>query len=203
MVNTVDRLHLDPLQISLSNPLTIPVSFHVETEGPFAINPSPSKKRLSRVSPSAAKYGVNSPGYNNNNNNVVKTATGGGATNPAPHNAATNDNNNDITTNTTTLGNARRPSCRENKNRRGTASVETGTAPVVECGELRVNNQPGEGTRQRRGNNRTRNTSTRLVKLLPGQNLQLEVVFLPATASAAHGTAGILQSSFAPGSEVT
>lgn len=167
----------------------------METRGTFAINPSPSKNRLSRVRPSsAAKF--------DSNNNVARDTTDSGQNLPSQNAAVANPG----VTNTATsppVGNARRPSCRGNKKlQQRTNSAEKQSDPVVECGEVRVADRSGEGTRKKLENSRTRMTSTRLAKLLPGQNLQLEVVFLPAMAST-EGTAGMFQSSFAPGSEVT
>lgn len=202
LTNIVDTLHLHPLQISLSNPLTIPVSFRVETRGTFAINPSPSRNRLSRVQPSSSTKVNHGNATNYSSDTVDGGKTDGEQTLP-PQNTAVPDKGEKNTATGTSGGNARRPSCRETKKlQQRTNPEDKQTAPTIECGEIRIADRSGEGTRKKLENSRTRMTSTGLVKLLPGQNFQLEVVFLPAMAPT-HGTAGIFQSSFAPGSEVT
>lgn len=240
-----------PFQISLSNPLTVAVSFVVQTRGPFAINPSPTKKRL------RSGVGDGSGGGGS------KNSTGGKSTMVVAQSASSPCRDSDATlaahkrTATATAaavtsgasGAGARAGARAGAGRgpgegpgvatapvyttpqpsRGhkTASTETKTN-ATEVGAVGAQRQTGAlvggrgaetsqpdqargggteggrggGTGRRRGGGRgvASASQQQAVKLLPGQNYQMELVFLPATAS--EDIEEALQSSFCPGSEV-
>lgn len=174
------------LQISLSNPLTIPVTFRLETRGPFAINSTPSKKRLP-----VRKKGLGL-GYQTGTATGALAATGNTEdsmldysriSDVATKHAAFDDDN----------GNphAFDPSESTLKNSSKKAADGGGRMP----------GSGGSGnSAKRRGDGGASTSLSKSVKLLPGRNLQLELVFLPSKASG--DVSAALQSSFTPGSEV-
>lgn len=216
------------LQISLSNPLTVAVSFVVQTRGPFAINPSPTKKRL-RAGAADNSRGDNSAGG-------MSTVLCQGVS-PAPGGSGGNLANHQWTSAAATTGAA------AEAGRTAAETTAAGTAPAYTTPQSSRHQQQHSPTEKIKNENATADTSTvsrrrgvalghkggqsqhgrcsgsggttgrnrggrgaalasqRTVKLLPGQNYQMELVFLPARASAEMAQA--LQSSFCPGSEVS
>lgn len=164
----------DFLQISLSNPLTIPVSFRVETSGPFVINPFPPKKRLNSGKTSFE----------------TQLSSGGGGGDDARcqgrrrQQSQLADNNIQAT---------RSPKRRRAGDGASCANRDQRTASVMDTQDHNQHQKQHHPERQHR---RTKD----LISLLPGQNRQLEVVFLPSRASAEMSEC--LKSSFSPGTEV-
>lgn len=158
------------VQISLSNPLTIPVTFRVDTNGPFAINPAPSKKRLhsGKSAAQACPGGGGGPDSGTERRERSQSSHHGGG---------------DL------AGAGRSP-----KRRRAAGghaadvSGATGTAAAA-AAPTPVSRRPTKNRRQ----------EGREVVLLPGQNLQLELVFMPSRSPEMSES---LVSSFSPGTEV-
>lgn len=153
-------------QISLSNPLTIPVSFRLETCGPFAINPTPSKKRLHNGKKTAqrcfsgADGGAKCPDGNQHSHHRGAPEGGGSS-----------------------------PKCRRAAATRDRAVEDSGAADAVAAGVPKpATRRPAK--HQQQGQE---------VVLLPGRNLQLELVFMPSRSPEMSES---LVSSFSPGREV-
>eukprot|EP00752_Nemacystus_decipiens_P011479 g10191.t1 len=147
-------------QISLSNPLTIPVSFRVDTHGPFAINPAPSRKRLHNGKSATHKY----CGGGSSTDSGTESRYRGGL-----------------------VGVGRSP-----KRRRAAgghaADVSDATGTTVAAAPAPVSRKPAKNHRR----------EGREEVLLPGQNLQLELVFMPSRSPEMSES---LVSSFSPGTE--
>ncbi|CAM9765369.1 unnamed protein product, partial [Ectocarpus sp. 13 AM-2016] len=153
--------------ISLSNPLTIPVSFRVETSGPFVINPSPPKKRLN----SGKTYFETQ----------VRGGRGGG-------DAAR------------CQGRRRQQSQLADNNSQATRSGDGASCAYIGQRTASMMDTQDHNQHQKQHHPECQHRRTKdLISLLPGQNLQLEVVFLPSRASAEMSEC--LKSSFSPGTE--
>lgn len=175
-------------QISLSNPLTIPVSFRVETHGPFAINPAPSKNRLQngRNSSQERRSGgrsSSSGGCGDDGGDDEEPKDGHGQPQP--------------------LGFLGQEGYSQKRRQTAAGVGGGGIAPetAATAGTVRGEEDPKsvavEAAKQRHHHQQKRE---QVVVLLPGQNLQLELVFLPSRGTPEMSQA--LQSSFSPGTEV-
>eukprot|EP00903_Cladosiphon_okamuranus_P011029 g10416.t1 len=148
-------------QISLSNPLTIPVSFRVDTHGPFAINPTPSKKRLHKGRGNDQRCFDTSGGIDSQRREGSNRGPpGDGGRSPKRRRAGGGD---------TTV-----------------SSGVTGTPAAATA------------LPTRRSANKHQRQEGQEVVLLPEQNLQLELVFMPSRSPEMTES---LVSSFSPGTE--
>ena len=160
-------------QISLSNPLTIPVSFRVGTNGPFAINPTPSKKRLHNGKRAAQKcFGGGGGGVGTDSGTEIP----GG--NPVNHHRGGG-----------VVGAGRSP-----KRRRAAGGHTTGVSDAMGTAAAAAPTPVSP-----RPTKTQRHEGREVVLLLPGQNLQLELVFMPSRSPEMSES---LASSFSPGTEV-
>ncbi|CAM9318807.1 unnamed protein product [Ectocarpus sp. 12 AP-2014] len=153
-------------QISLSNPLTVPVSFRVETSGPFVINPYPPKKRL-----------------NSGKTSFETQVTGGGGGGDDAR----------------CRGRRRQQSQLAGNNSQATRSGDGASCANRGQRSASVMDTQDHNQHQQHHPQRQHRRSKDLISLLPGQNRQLEVVFLPSRASAEMSEC--LKSSFSPGTE--
>lgn len=160
------------VQISLSNPLTIPVSFRVETHGPFAINPTPSKKRL------------------HNGKNAAQRCFGGGSGDGGAERREGDEQNH----HQGALGGGGRSPKRRRAAAGGRTADNSGAAGAAAAAP--VSTPASRRSTKRHHHHRQQDQA---VLLLPGQNLQLELVFMPSRSPEMSES---LASSFSPGTEV-
>ena len=205
----------------------------VQTRGPFAINPSPTKKRLrsgvgiSRgsskgttgdrstlaVSQSASSPSPGSDGTLGEHKRPAAAAAGAAAAAAVGSGAGAGAKPITAPIFTTPESSRRHRSTATEPDPSATlAGFVAAQQPTAETlgGREHGDSHPGKvrcgggrggtGRRLRGGRSAASASQQRSVKLLPGQNYQMELVFLPATAS--EDITEALQSSFCPGSEV-
>lgn len=170
---------LSPSQVNLSNPLTIPVTFRTETRGAFVIKTTGPQPRPQRER--TQEKGTLGPAVFDEHVAVgaqSRSKQAWGAETATPERVAS--------------AAAAVPSPRQDAPRVQGKGLHS-TRQHEECGEcIRGGEEQGTG--------KGTTSPSQTVKLLPGQNLQLEIVFLPSKEGP-HAAAA-LRSSFTPGSEV-